>query len=215
MKTTLRNKVASALSFAHLAGFAGRAKADSEQDPDKQDPEAEDDDPDYRDQDRQDGGARKARRASDDEPDKKDPDAEDEDPDKKDPGAEDDDLDEDEPNRAGRRAEADDDDDEDEMRGKSAVANARRRERARCAAIFGSKAAGRNPVLAANLAFNTSMTRKEAIAVLEGSPAATSSAYGSRSARNPALGGGGGAQLSSKQAAVSRMDAAMKRVRGR
>lgn len=212
MKTTLRNKVASALSFAHLAGFAGRAKADSDEDPDKKDPEAEDEDPDHQDQDRQDGGARKARRASDDEPDKKDPDAEDDDPDEKGPEAEDEDLDEDEPKKAGRRAEADDD--EDEMRGKSAAANARRRERARCAAIFGSKAAGRNPVLAANLAFNTSMTRKEAIAVLEGSPAAAASAYGSRSARNPVLGGGGDAQLSSKQAAVSRMDAAMKRVRG-
>lgn len=43
---------------------------------------------------------------------------------------------------------------------------ARTRERARCAAIFGSKAAGSRPDLAAHLAFNTSMSASEAIGML-------------------------------------------------
>ncbi len=52
------------------------------------------------------------------------------------------------------------------MRGKSAAAKARRRERARCAAIFGCKAAGLRPDVAATLAFSTTMGRREAIKVL-------------------------------------------------
>lgn len=59
-----------------------------------------------------------------------------------------------------------DEDDESEMRGDSEAAQARRRENARCAAIFASPAAAKNPALAASLAFDTRMTRKEAIAVL-------------------------------------------------
>ncbi|MDP1069401.1 hypothetical protein Q6326_31115, partial [Klebsiella pneumoniae] len=80
-------------------------------------------------------------------------------------------------------------DDEDELHGKSAVASARRRERARCAAIFGSRYAARNPVLAASLAFNTSMTRDQALTVLRDTPAGASAASG-RSDRNPRLGAG-------------------------
>jgi hypothetical protein len=60
----------------------------------------------------------------------------------------------------------DDDDDEAEMRGRSDAAQARRRERSRCAAIFESKAAAENPSLAAYLAFETNMTRKQALASL-------------------------------------------------
>jgi hypothetical protein len=54
------------------------------------------------------------------------------------------------------------------MTGKSASASARRRERARCAAIFAHRSAAENVPLAMSLAFETNMTRKEAIAVLKG-----------------------------------------------
>ena len=60
----------------------------------------------------------------------------------------------------------------DEMTGYSEIAAARRRERARCAAIFATKAAGANPALAAHLAFNTTLTRSEAIRALKTAPAA-------------------------------------------
>ncbi|VVD28467.1 conserved protein of unknown function [Paraburkholderia dioscoreae] len=105
----------------------------------------------------------------------------------------------------------DDDDDEEEMRGNSAAASARRRERMRCAQIMGSPAAGRNPVLAANLAFNTSMTRKEALAVLTGTPAPAATAPVSR--RNPSLGAGGERGVSSEQAIASSWDTAMQKAR--
>lgn len=68
--------------------------------------------------------------------------------------------------------EEQDDEDEDEedptteMRGNSPLAKARRRERARCAAIFASEAALKNPNLAGHLAFNTNMPRAAAIATL-------------------------------------------------
>lgn len=111
----------------------------------------------------------------------------------------------------GDRAE-DDDDDEEEMRGKSAVSGARRRERARCAAIFGCKEAGRNPVLAANLAFNTTMTRKQAVRVLRDTPAPQGN-YGSR--RNPNLGNGGEQGQTREQASAASWDRAFAKVRQR
>ena len=72
------------------------------------------------------------------------------------------------------------------------------------AAIFSSKAAARNPVLAANLAFNTTMTRKEALAVLEGTPPAQQPGAG-RAARNPNLGAGAPVEHNAQAAAVDRM----------
>lgn len=62
--------------------------------------------------------------------------------------------------------DAEEEDDDEEMRGNSAAARARRRERARCKAIFASAAAGSRPDVAASLAFDTNMTRQEAIKVL-------------------------------------------------
>lgn len=56
------------------------------------------------------------------------------------------------------------DDDEDEADAK--VAKGRRMERERCAKIFGSKAAGIRPDMAASLAFGTSLSASEAIAQL-------------------------------------------------
>lgn len=174
---TLGSKVAAALSFAHLTGI-GSARAE--------------DDKDKKDEDKDAKRAKAEDDKKDDEPDdKKDKEsAEGDDPDKKD---DDDD------------AGAEDDDDEEEMRGNSAAANARRRERARCASIFASKAAGKNPALAANLAFNTSMTRKEALTVLESTPAAIAPGA-NRSARNPQIGIEGGAKQSPQQALAERWD---------
>jgi hypothetical protein len=210
MTPTLRSKVASALSFAHLAGLGQRSKAEGD-DPEKKDDEeakgsrAEGDDSEDKEKDDTNSKKSKAEKGDDD----KDY-AEGDDPDKKDEDAD----------AKGSKAEGDDkekdaegDDDEDEMSGKSAAASARRRERARCAAIFGSKAAGRNPVLAANLAFNTRMTRKEAIAVLESTPAAVQPGA-DRSGRNPVLGSGASAGRNPKQAIASSWDQAFASVPG-
>ncbi len=218
----LSTRVASALSFAHLAGIgrgnaAGKAKSETDQDDDR----AEDGDDDKTDQDRDDGDSKKSKkgqRAADDEDDAHAEDDED--------GAKAEDDEGGEPKK-GKRAKAesededadgddsdkDKDDDEEEMRGKSAVARARRRERARCAAIFASKAAGRNPVLAASLAFNTALTRKQALVVLRDTPAPA--ANGDRSNRNPSLGAGGEQSANSPKALESRWDAAFSRVRGK
>ena len=108
----------------------------------------------------------KARRAAEDEDDENaedddsDPDAEETDDDE---NAEDDDE-----KPAGRKAKskkASDEDDGDEADAK--VAKGRRMERARCARIFGSKAAGIRPDMAASLAFGTSLSATAAIAQLE------------------------------------------------
>lgn len=61
---------------------------------------------------------------------------------------------------------SDDDDTDSEMRGQGPMAKARLRERARCAAIFAHPKAAENPDLAAHLAFNTRMTRIEAVGAL-------------------------------------------------
>jgi hypothetical protein len=81
-------------------------------------------------------------------------------------------------------------DDDEEMHGKSAAAQARRRERARCAAIFATPQAAGNIALACSLAFETTQTRQEAIAVLKSQPA-NPGASAARSAANPRLGAGG------------------------
>jgi len=207
MSQTLRSRVASALSFAHLAGLGlGRpsAQAADEDDPDKKNKTSAEDDPDKKDQDRENGDSKNA--AADD--DKKQRDGEsDEDYAKRMKAA-----DEDDPEKDKKDTDAAAEDDDEEMRGKSEAASARRRERARCAAIFACRHAARNPVLAANLAFNTTMTRQEAIAVLRETPAASND--NGRSARNPDLGAGGDLAASSSKAIESRWDKHMKHVRG-
>ncbi|CAG9256235.1 hypothetical protein [Paraburkholderia caribensis] len=197
MSNTLRNLMSrGGLSFAHL-GRGARASDENDDPPpgDKSGKQgkAEGDDPD--DQNRDNGDSKNGKAEGDDPP------ADDSDKGKKGKRAEDDD---DEP-------DADDDDDEEEMRGNSAAAKARRRERMRCASIMGSQAAGKNPVLAANLAFTTSMTRKEALAVLKGTPAPAAAAPVSR--RNPNLGAGGERGVSSEQAIAASWDVAMQKAR--
>lgn len=73
--------------------------------------------------------------------------------------------------------DADEDDPDADAAGESEKEKAARaRERARCAAIFGSKAAGTRPDVAAHLAFNTSMSAREAVGMMgafaTGAPAA-------------------------------------------
>lgn len=194
---SIRSLAARGLSFAHLAGLSAKASK-AEDDEDKKDARAEDDSDDedkkdakaeFDDDKKDDDKSAKSKAKADDEDAEDDEDKEkaEDDEDKKD-------------------AKADDGDDDEEMRGKSAVAKARRREQARCAAIFASPAAARNPVLAANLAFKTRMTRTEALATLEGTPAPASAAHVDRAARNPKIGIDGGAKQSPQQALAARWD---------
>jgi len=196
MSNLLRNLTSRGLSFAHLAKVPARAGDDTpppDDDNKGKKSKAEGDDTENNDQDRENGNG-KSGKAGDDTP------PPDDDNKGKKSKAEGDDTE-----------NADDDDDEEEMRGSSASAKARRRERMRCARIMGSAAAGKNPVLAANLAFNTSMTRKEALAVLEGTPAPAAAAPVSR--RNPQLGAGGERGVSSHQAIEASWDVAMEKAR--
>lgn len=233
---SIRSLAARGLSFAHLAGLSNRA-AKAEDDEDKKDARAEgdsDDEEENTDRNREDGDAKKgkakgrAKASDDDEEDdqcddgqkscKKAKKAEDGD-ETKDYASEDDDDEDDQGDdgqKSGKRAKAeeDDDDEDEEMRGNSAVARGRRREQARCAAIFASKAAARNPVLAANLAFNTRMGRKEALAVLQNTPAAVVPGAG-RQARNPNLGAGGEVHRNPAAAASASWDRAFSKVTGR
>ncbi|VVP61661.1 hypothetical protein PS870_06402 [Pseudomonas fluorescens] len=217
----LSRSVASALSFAHLAGIGSmrgkKARAGDDDDEGRNEDRAENnerDDDDDNDRENSDGKkSRKAKQAkADEDADDDDEHAEDNDPD--------DDGDDKKSRRAkGKKASNDDDDpdaedDEDEMHGKSAAASARRRERARCAAIFGSRAAAKNPALAANLAFNTSMTRQQALNVLRDTPADSPTSNG-RSARNPNLGAGGEQPPSRNANIEARWDRAMSKACGR
>jgi hypothetical protein len=156
--------------FAHFMGF-GRSPSLAAGDPDNSD-------------DGKDKDGKKSRAEGDD----KDPKAGDDDGNKGDPD------DKDKDGKKSRRAEGDDtdpdaDDDDEEMHGKSAAANARRRERARCAAIFASPQAAGNAALACSLAFETTMTRQEALAVLASQPRRAPAA--DRSSGNPSIGPGG------------------------
>lgn len=228
---SIRSLMGRGLNFAHLSGLSSRASK-AEDDEDKKDARAEgdsDDEEENTDRNRDDGDAKKGKAKSkaraedeDDEDDQGDDGqksgkrAKAEDGDETKDYAEDEDDEDDQGDdgqKSGKRAEEDGDDEDEEMRGKSAVAKARRREQARCAAIMGCKAAGRNVVLAANLAFNTRMGRREAIAVLSSTPAASNSNPG-RQARNPSLGAGGEASRNPAAAAAASWDRAFSKVNG-
>jgi hypothetical protein len=118
--------------------------------------------------------------------------------------------------RRATRADAEDgdpdeDDDERELRGSSREASARRRERARCAAILGSGLAARNPELAMSLAFETNMTRQQALRTLARTPAAAPGATG-RADRNPRIGDGGERSVSGGQAVQASWGSAFAKV---
>lgn len=192
---SIRTLAARGLSFAHFAGLTTRGARAEEQDDERRQRDGESDEEYAKRMEELDKDEDKARRAEGDDK-GKDTSADDKgnEPAGDDADAEDDDSD----------PEAEDD--EDEMRGKSAAARARRREQARCAAIFACKAAARNPVLAAHLAFNTRMTRAEAITALQGTPAPESANHSRRAARNPNLGADSGAKPSRQEALAARWD---------
>jgi hypothetical protein len=217
---SIRSLAARGLSFAHLAGIAPRGARAEDDKQDDENARAEDDDQEEQDRDDGDGSGSKGKKSKRAEDRTDDPDAEDDNDDVEDDSGK---------GKKGKRAddgdgdgddEEDDtdpdaEDDDDEMRGKSAVARARRREQARCAAIMGSKAAGRNVELAANLAFKTRMTRQEALAILRTSPAGASDQSQARAARNPRLGAGGSVQRNSAQEASAGWERAFSKVAGR
>ncbi|MBV1835648.1 hypothetical protein [Acetobacter estunensis] len=66
-------------------------------------------------------------------------------------------------------------------------AKARARERGRCAAIFASEGAGRNPAAAAEIAFNTTLGRSAAVRLLSAMPAAAPAVAQEQPRRAPAL----------------------------
>lgn len=213
----LRSSLAGATSFAHLIGLARpkAARAEDDNENERKDAKAaEGDEPDEDDGDKK---SKKGKRAEE-----SDEDAEDDDPGqgKKAEGDEPDDDDgedkkskradegDDDDKKSKRADDGEEDDDEEEMKGKSAAASARRRERARCAAIFASPHAARNVALAASLAFKTTLTRQEAIAVLRDTPAGGASASEGRQNRNPRLGAGGEQSASGPQAIAASWDSA-------
>jgi hypothetical protein len=192
-------KPSSAMTFAHLAGVSARASDDDkdgegdDDSKDKKDAKAEGGDDPKDDKDDDGKGAKGSKAEGDD----KKPEDDDDD-DKKSKSAKSSKADED------SDPDADAEDKDEEMRGNSPAAAARQRERARCAAIFGSKhAEGRAP-LAAHFAFNTAMTRSEAIAALAATPAAAQpgarAAHPGRTDRNPSVSGQGAPALSGQKA---------------
>lgn len=105
-----------------------------------------------------------------------------------------------------------------EMTGKSGAAQARARERARCAAIFGCKAAGANPALAAHLAFNTALPRGAAIAALKagavGVPTARTGGLAARMGAQPRAALGMTAPATSEQSVMQGWGSAFAKAAG-
>lgn len=132
------------------------------------------------------------------------------------PAGGDDDSEEDEEDEAVDRMP-----DEDARRAKRAKlrrarrAKARKAERARCAQIFQSTAAAKNVGLAAELAFNTSLSASRAVAVLERGGAAATDLGTRMAAYGTQLGvvGSGAAPPRPANALAASWDATMKKVR--
>ena len=133
-------KITAALGFAHLLGLPAASASVPEDDEKKQRAEESDDDYAKRmetdDKDDDDGDDKKGAKKAEDEDDEKD-----------------------KAKSEGDKKEQPDDEDDKEKA-------ARKSERARCAAIFTSAAAGTRPDMAAHLAFNTDMSVSAAVDML-------------------------------------------------
>lgn len=114
---------------------------------------------------------------------------------------------------------------EDKEEQAKAVNAARAGERARCAAIFAAPEAAGKVQVAAELAFNTDLSAKEAIAIMKAMPAGSNAgrlAKAMESVTNPSLGAdggagstsGGGAGAGAEEKAANRIVAAAKSARG-
>lgn len=196
---TLKTRVSAALSFAHLLGLSAAKAEDDEM---KQ--RADESDEDY------------AKRMEEEDKKQRDDESDEdyakrmEEEDKK---QRDDESDED----YAKRMEGDDDGAGDDEKEKAA----RTSERARCAAIFASPAAGIRPDMAAHLAFSTDMSKAEAIKMLtafaSGGPAPKKS-LASRMAvhktPNPGANAGSVPTVSGPQAVAQQIMAAAKKARG-
>lgn len=170
-----KSRLKSALSFSHLIGSAsaGRSARRAEDDDQNNTPPGADDGDE--DDDANTPSGRRAR-GDDDDTNPGDDDNGDTPSSRRARGEGDDDDDDTNTPSGRRRARGDDTgtdeegDDEDEEDNEDPKAKAaRKRERARCAAIFATKAAANRPDLAAHLAFNTSLPRSEAKALLKAS----------------------------------------------
>lgn len=191
----LAKALMSALPYAHLLGIAA-AKADDGDDEAKQGSDESDEDYAKRmeeaDKKEKEDDAKKAKAKAD----------EDEEEDKK--------KKEDEAKKA-KKAEEDEGDKE---------KAARTSERARCAAIFACSAAGTRPDVAAHLAFSTSMSSAEAIAMLDsvaaGGPVRNTLASRMATVQAPNVGASAGAApvAGSAQGVAARIIAAGKKRRG-
>ena len=146
----LTRRLSNALPFAHLLGLSSAKAQDDDQD-DERKQGADESDEDYA----------KRMEELDKEDNDDDDDEEDDVPAKK--------------SKKSKKASSDDDNQEDDDDSEKAedddsakaVKAARNFERARCAAIFASPAAGIRPDMAAHLAFTTNMSSASAIAMLE------------------------------------------------
>jgi hypothetical protein len=155
MRQTL---MAGGSTFAHLLARDGIAGARAEKEDDNDDKKAATKAEKEEDEDEEDD-KKKAEKKDEDEDDEEEDDGE-----KK---AETSDDEEEASTRSrSRRAKSGDEDDEDDKKNAKASA-ARARERARCAAIFATKAAGRRPDVAAHLAFGTDLPRSAVINTLK------------------------------------------------
>ncbi|MDQ9306028.1 hypothetical protein KJE01_21885 [Escherichia marmotae] len=147
-------------SFMHLVGMGGRSRMDDDPE-DKRDDENAEEDEDRRE-------SRKARSRADDD---------------NDDGQAEEDEDRRESRKARSRADDDDNDDDENAEDDNDEEKSRASERHRCAAIFATPYAAKNPALAAELAFNTRMSVKQARAVMKAAVAGGAGQKGGLTAR--------------------------------
>jgi hypothetical protein len=106
-----------------------------------------------------------------------------------------------------------------ELRGDSPASLARQRERARCEAIVMSPAGLANLSMAKHLAFDTTVTRDEALQLLAMAPqpkarGMSAAASAARASRNPSLGCGGSLPVCSSQARAATWDRSLQAAAG-